>query len=350
MQYSYYRIYCCKINLILVCNQSYELYAILLQFYWKGLCTMLTNLQKKTAQAIINLFETGSAQGDYGNVTLLPGDPGHLTYGRSQTTLGSGNLYLLIKAYVEAPHAKYAAQLKPYLNRLAAQDFALDNDNKLKATLRQAGDDPVMQTVQDAFFDRVYWMPSLADADKASLPLPLSVAVVYDSRVHGSWRAMRDRTNKRHGTVANIGEMAWVIHYVATRREWLANHSIPILRKTVYRMDTFQALLQQKKWRLELPMTVRGVVLSEETLGSEAVRPISADENPSRILKLTNPYMKGDDVGALQKALKDRGAPVLVTKSFDKATDKAVRAFQEGAGLTADGVVGPATRVKLDLD
>ena len=37
--------------------------------------TMLTELQKRTAQAIVNLFETGQVRGDYGKVTLIPGDP-----------------------------------------------------------------------------------------------------------------------------------------------------------------------------------------------------------------------------------------------------------------------------------
>ena len=60
---------------------------------------MLTELQKKAAQAIVNIFETGRAEGEYGKVTLLPGDPGHLTYGKSQTTLTRGNLFLLIKAF-----------------------------------------------------------------------------------------------------------------------------------------------------------------------------------------------------------------------------------------------------------
>jgi chitosanase len=55
---------------------------------------MLTELQKKTAKAIVNIFETGRPLGDYSKVTLLQGDTGHLTYGRSQTTLASDNLYL----------------------------------------------------------------------------------------------------------------------------------------------------------------------------------------------------------------------------------------------------------------
>ncbi len=67
---------------------------------------MLADLQKRTAQGIVNIFETGQVQGDYGKVTLLAGDTGHLTYGRSQTTLASGNLYLLTRVHREADGAQ----------------------------------------------------------------------------------------------------------------------------------------------------------------------------------------------------------------------------------------------------
>ena len=77
---------------------------------------MLTEVQKRTAQCIVNIFETGSARGDYAAVTLLPGDAGHLTYGRSQTTLGSGNLHTLIADYVNAPGARFASELSVYLS------------------------------------------------------------------------------------------------------------------------------------------------------------------------------------------------------------------------------------------
>jgi chitosanase len=60
---------------------------------------MLTLTQKRTAEAIVNLFETGEVLGDYSQVTLIAGDRGHLTFGRSQTTLGSGNLYELLLRY-----------------------------------------------------------------------------------------------------------------------------------------------------------------------------------------------------------------------------------------------------------
>ena len=75
---------------------------------------MLTILQKKSAQAIVNIFETGKPLGDYASVTVMKGDAGHLTYGRSQTTLVSGNLALLLHAYRDADGLLSDA-LRPFL-------------------------------------------------------------------------------------------------------------------------------------------------------------------------------------------------------------------------------------------
>lgn len=36
---------------------------------------MLTSTQIKTAQSILNIFETGEVHGEYGNVTVIEGDP-----------------------------------------------------------------------------------------------------------------------------------------------------------------------------------------------------------------------------------------------------------------------------------
>ena len=49
----------------------------------------LTEAQKRICEQIVNVFETGSPTGDYGNVTVMddgPGDKPQVTYGRSQTT------------------------------------------------------------------------------------------------------------------------------------------------------------------------------------------------------------------------------------------------------------------------
>lgn len=308
---------------------------------------VITDLQKKVAQAIVNIFETGRVQGDYSNVTSISSDPGGLTYGRSQTTLMSGNLYLLIEDYCETENADFADELKPYLGRIKAKDTSLNRDLRLHNLLRQAGQDWVMQEVQDAFFDRVYWNPAVAQAQAIGITTPLGFAVVYDSVVHGSWGLMRDRTNQKYGTLANISEQTWVSRYVDTRREWLANHSIKILNKTVYRMDAFRLLISSGNWDLILPITVRGNLINEDTLTK--ISTASADIAPQRLLQLTMPYMSGDDVRKVQHALVKAGFKLDVDGIFGKDTDAAIKQFQKQKNLKADGIVGQATLAALGV-
>src|SRR3569623_685032 len=149
--------------------------------------------QAQTAKAIVNIFETGSVRGDYSQVSLLPGDTGRLTYGRAQTTLGSGNLNVLIQRYCARGGARFAARLRPWLSALATRSPAADTDSKLHNLLRACADDPIMRDVQDAFFDQVYWEPAVRAATRLGIRSPLGVAVVYDSWVHGSWALLRDR-------------------------------------------------------------------------------------------------------------------------------------------------------------
>ena len=310
---------------------------------------MLTDLQKRTAQAIVNIFETSRVRGDYGKVTLLPGDSGHLTYGRSQTTLASGNLSLLINAYGEADGAQVAEPLRASLDRLAARDLTLDTDLAFRGLLRVAGDDPVMHDVQDRFFDRVYWSPSAVAASTLNIDTALGTGVVYDSRVHGSWGVMRDRTLQRYGAVAAIGEEAWISHYVDERRDWLATNSNSLLQRTVYRMDAFRGLIGEGRWDLGLPLRVRGVVIDEEGLLVPAPIRVSAQDETERTLLLRTPPMRGTDVEAVQRALVAAGVTVDVDGIFGPATAQAVIRFQGTRGMTVDGVVGPATRAALGL-
>jgi chitosanase len=233
---------------------------------------MLNELQKQTIQAIVNVFETGKAVGDYGRVTLLAGDAGHLTYGRSQTTLASGNLALLISEYCNAPGPpEQAAALSPFLARLDARDLSLDTDAGFRALLGDAGRDPAMQRVQDEFFDRLYWFPALRFTQELGIATALGTAVVYDSLVHGAWVKLRDRTTARFGAPASTGEREWVGQYVALRREWLATHTNPLLRRCVYRMDAFLSLITAGNWDLVLPLTVHGVLIDADSLAPAPV-------------------------------------------------------------------------------
>ncbi|HXR37854.1 MAG TPA: peptidoglycan-binding domain-containing protein, partial [Terracidiphilus sp.] len=133
------------------------------------------------------------------------------------------------------------------------------------------------------------------------------------------------------------------------RRNWLANHPNPALHPTVYRMDAFLQLINNGTWDLPLPLTVRGILITEDVLSvSVPLRP-SAHAATEGTLQLETPPMQGDGVTALQQALVKAGFPVTVDGNFGTTTDAAVRQFQQQKGMIVDGIVGPATRSALGL-
>ncbi|WP_088892424.1 glycoside hydrolase family protein [Leptolyngbya ohadii] len=72
----------------------------------------------------------------------------------------------------------------------------------------------------------------------------------------------------------------------------------------------------------------------------------------TRTLKLTSPIMQGEDVRRVQEALIKAGLSVGADGAdgfFGKATETAVRQFQQKKGLTVDGSVGNQTRQALGL-
>jgi chitosanase len=313
----------------------------------------MTDLQKHTAKAIVNIFETGRVRGRYGAVAVLKGDTGHLSYGRSQATLGSGSLYLLLKDYCGTQNAKFASQLVPLLPRFRDKDFSLDFDRGVRDLLEDAGDDPVMQKTQDTFFDQGYWQPACRAAANCGLTKPLSVAVVYDSHIQGGFSRIRKRVKGGLAVSPVMNEAAWISNFIAERKAWLSSCAAP-LPNTVYRMNEFAKLIEQNKWELELPMLVRGVAIDPNVLGAadEPVIPARAPEphTTSRILQLTRPFMRGDDVRTLQVALRNHGFSGDTDGTFGPMTDVLVKQFQKKRNLPVDGVVGPMTWEELNED
>lgn len=308
---------------------------------------MLTQTQKKTAESIINIFETNEVLGNYGQVTVIPGDTGHLTFGRSQTTLGSGNLYKLLQRYCDNSGARFTARLEPYLPLCERKDTALDQDVKLHNVLRATADDVVMRDTQDQFFDQEYWQPAAAAAEGEGLLSPLSVAVVYDSFVHGSWGKMRDRTTDEYGSASEIGEQQWIQAYITTRRAWLAGHSREDLRKTVYRMDAFQRLIDNECWHLNLPLVVRDKEISEATLSATPPGCYIGPQPGSRILAVGQPLSRGLDVRLVQLGLSDHNIAIKADGIFGQASQRCVRQYQSANGLPVTGVADVALIAQL---
>ncbi len=110
-------------------------------------------------------------------------------------------------------------------------------------------------------------------------------------------------------------------------------------------MVALQSLVEAGAWDLPLPLTVRGVLIDEAALDGH-VRASAADP-VERVLKLTRPMMRGDDVLAVQKALNMHKIELDTDSVFGTDTEKAVIRFQIAKGLTVDGAVGPATLAAL---
>jgi chitosanase len=307
----------------------------------------LTPTQVRTAQAIVNLFETGEVLGRYGQVTVIDGDTGHLTYGRSQTTLGSGNLHDLLARYCANPGARFAGRLLGALPRFAAPDLTLDDDGHVHNLLRACADDRVMREVQDAFFDERYWRPAARAARAAGIATPLGVAVVYDSWVHGSWSPRRREVDAAVGPATQAGERAWIDRYVAHRRAWLAGHPRADLRATTYRMDAFRRLIDQGYWGLELPIVVRGAEISVATLAADPPGCYDGPAPGTRALGLGQPLARGLDVRLLQLGLSDLGLDLRADGVFGQTTQTCLRSYQIAHGLPVTGVADTALVASL---
>jgi N-acetylmuramoyl-L-alanine amidase len=67
-----------------------------------------------------------------------------------------------------------------------------------------------------------------------------------------------------------------------------------------------------------------------------------------RILRLSQPLMRGADVRVIQTALGKAGFEVTADGIYGTGTEAAVKQFQAQTNLIADGIVGPATRKTLE--
>jgi chitosanase len=220
--------------------------------------------QKRLIERIVNVFETGTPEGDYAAIAIFedgPHDIRQITYGRAQTT-EYGNLRELIRMYAGAG-GRFSGDLAPFVDLIGAE--ALTDREDFIGLLKRAGrEDPVMRQIQDEFFDRRYFAPALRWADDHEFALKLSMLVIYDSFIHSGSIPSVIR-QKFPEVPPNMGgdERAWTAAYVTARHAWLANHSRPIVRRTIYRTECFTREIGRGNWDLSaLPVNANGTDVS----------------------------------------------------------------------------------------
>lgn len=224
----------------------------------------ITTEQKRKITEVVSLFETSKRAGDPAKVTLLkdwlrPDEQRYhqITYGMMQTT-ESGKLNKLLSMYV-ANNGKHAAALKPYLTRIG-QFPSLYQDQALLNMLKDAGlNDPIMRSTQIAFFEQEYWKPAHDWFTANGFTNGLSMLVIFDSFIHSG--SILPFLRKRFAAVTPAkggSDQQWITEYVDTRHNWLATHSDPILRKTIYRTACFIKLMAAGDWAIAGPIDANG--------------------------------------------------------------------------------------------
>ena len=228
----------------------------------------ITPIVKRKIERVINAFETGSAEGNYGTLVKLKDyndrETGttivQITFGRSQTT-EFGHLKTLVQDYIEN-NGTLANELKQFVPRIGKKPSLATNET-FCSVLKAAGkNDPIMKSCQDHLFDTKYYQPAHSWFLMNGFTLPLSLLVVYDSHIHsGSMLSFLRRKFTTRLPIAGGNEKEWILNYVAARHNWLLNHSNPLLRNTVYRTECFREAIQKSNWDLSERVNAHGVMV-----------------------------------------------------------------------------------------
>jgi chitosanase len=222
---------------------------------------MITESIKQLIEHIINVFETGTPEGKYNQITILAdGKNGsrQITYGRSQTT-EQGNLAKLTEMYIRN-NGTYAEQFSKYIDKIGKQPLT-DNKTFKDLLKNSATEDEVMRKTQDEFFDLTYYNPAYEFFTKYGFVFPLSMLVIYDSYIHSG--SVPQFLRKRFGEYppAKGGEeKKWITSYVDVRHQWLKYHTNLVLGRTIYRTQCFKNQINKENWQLDkLPIIANGV-------------------------------------------------------------------------------------------
>lgn len=226
----------------------------------------ITPTQKDKILKVLNVFETGTTQGKYDNISIYKDGTVNgqkvyqITYGRSQTT-EYGNLKRLIELYITR-NGLFANAFKPYVNKIGKVP-SLRTDVTFKKLLKQAAnEDLIMRTTQDEFFDMYYFQPAFNWFAGQKFMSALSLLVIYDSFIHSGGIPDFLRKQFAERTPFNGGnEQAWIKQYVDARHKWLSTHSNTILQKTIYRTNCFKNQIKNNNWDLSKDINVNGVIV-----------------------------------------------------------------------------------------
>ncbi len=153
---------------------------------------------------------------------------------------------------------------------------------------------------------------------------------------HTIWAGCRPDQTSADAYIDGNHHGAFTYHYCMHMRETEGNIS------RVELLDRIRASLRAKNYS-QVPQMETG---DPEAPGKRSLQFPELGEN-ERLLFLTTPNMRGDDVVHVQQALKTAGHDIKTDGIFGPFTRIIVMRYQKQQGLLPDGVVGPAVRSSL---
>lgn len=226
----------------------------------------ITSIQKQKIIQVLNVFETGSKEGKYDNISVYKDGTVNgqkvyqITYGRSQTT-EFGNLKRLIELYITR-NGKFANDFKPFVSKIGKSPSLRTNNNFRTLLKRSAKEDIIMRNTQDEFFEMYYYQPAYNWFVGQKFKDALSLLVIYDSFIHSGGMPIFLRQRFAERTPFNGGnEQKYIKQYVEVRHDWLKNHSNKILQKTIYRTQCFKNQINATNWDLSKQINANGIII-----------------------------------------------------------------------------------------
>jgi hypothetical protein len=235
----------------------------------------------QAADAITGIYEGGRP--DYCALADSPTDLGKLSYGKHQASETSGNLKRMLDQYSNstdpAPDPDIKSALDDQLGNFndAGNSYTGTPEQRaeFKKLLRKACKDPAMQKAQDDFFQQQFWDPAKAKADQYGVTSNLGKAIYYDMQIQGpglidgfSKRALK-KWSQENGVDPPATACApqdpngppekdFLYLVDEQRRTTMQNSSNPDYRKTTYRPDGFDRLLDDDNMDLSKDFVLVG--------------------------------------------------------------------------------------------
>jgi chitosanase len=214
----------------------------------------MSNLEDKKALIIkfLNCFEQGAPQFRHDKVDLLPDQvfPGSsdrvkgvtISYGLTQNS----HLFEFLTDYV-ALKSKYSDAFRPYLPKIKQRSLAGDS-NFISLLRKAAREDTNYTNLLEGYFDIYYYSKGLSWFLKNGFITPLGLACCQDSFLNSG--SVLDFLRKRFPASPKDGDKVFWTQYMTARKNWLKNHSDPVLRALWTRPQFYLDLINEGDWDL----------------------------------------------------------------------------------------------------